>query len=923
MSEKKKRSLNSLKLFQGLIINKDEEDSSNELLQKSSIIKKREMISYKKLQNLDLATYDYIFLDRQFCQKTIQDFASFKELIQEIKQIYEPQLLNNKNILSIKVEGKFCFNKYNITKLLSFNEKKIKNLEISSNSRYIRTRDIKYKCCHFYTTKTFFKGKHCFEIEILQMDDFEITFGILNINHIDVFKREFCKSKNNELSQNVNFNFSLMYNLEFFKLKSPIFFKKNNNLYHHYLSYGDIIGLCFDLDKKLLYLFLNGEIINTYVLNISTGSNISFVPIISLEKYKEIIFNPGPNLKFQENYIKLGFIPLDENGENNYEKSQLVNVTNKYIDILINNGKTIINNKNITYSDINQIYNDIFDFLGNVSFQHSYIIQNCFIKTIQANNNYENNNDELEFYYICIRYILNSVKDQKTLLNNIIKNLIESIHICLITGNSSFKKLYLLLSHLFSKQDIINIISKFNPKSIRNIFSQIFIHFHPNKNFLQNINLDINITSKKIPNLKNTSFDDIIFKDIVSNSSEFYNNLFLGQEEYIKQNIKQIFSKLVGIILKSGIETDDNKNVNENFLMKNFKDFFKLMKERICSAYASKGEKEFNNILKSFFIPGMLLFNNSYKKEENNLISFSIKKYLNEDNNEKLGGTMKYINENHVKEIKNFEEISKMKINSANNVFILLFLDYFFCENEASIFWSVLDQMISKFEDFSPTKFINSVQRDSSEFLHRKFIKLIEYNLCFPNFEDIEIFVKFLQNFAVFINDELYEKKLIYFLPEKIFYRFKHIILFLKTVMKRLSQEILFDENTNSHNNNITDIKTMLKLKKEALKILCKQCLKQYLSILVKIISDKNIKKLEFKCEILKTLQNSITEEEYFTDEEIFNIFNFLNEIHNDVEYKKSVNDFLKIFDNKIFVKDKVFTNLGKRLNKLLEKKRK
>ena len=54
MSEKKKRSLNSIKLFQGLIINKDEEDSSDELLQKSSVIKKREMITYKKLQNLDL-----------------------------------------------------------------------------------------------------------------------------------------------------------------------------------------------------------------------------------------------------------------------------------------------------------------------------------------------------------------------------------------------------------------------------------------------------------------------------------------------------------------------------------------------------------------------------------------------------------------------------------------------------------------------------------------------------------------------------------------------------------------------------------------------------------------------------------------------------------------------------------------------------
>ena len=80
------------------------------------------------------------------------------------------------------------------------------------------------------------------------MADFEITFGILNFNHIDVFKKEFGKSKINELAQ--KFNFSLMNNFECFKMKSPIFKKKNNNIYHHYLSYGDVMGLCFDLDKK-------------------------------------------------------------------------------------------------------------------------------------------------------------------------------------------------------------------------------------------------------------------------------------------------------------------------------------------------------------------------------------------------------------------------------------------------------------------------------------------------------------------------------------------------------------------------------------------------------------------------------------------------------------------------------------------------
>ena len=225
MSEKKnRRTINSLKLFQDLIINRDEENSSEDVLPSSTIIKKKEMITFKKLQNLDLTTYDYIFLDRQFCNETIQDFDSFKKLLKDIKQKYKPELLNNRSIQDIKAEGKFCFNKYNLTRLMSFNDKKSKNVEISLNSKYIRTYDMKAKFRHFYTTKSFFAGKHCFEIEVLQMADFEITFGLLNINCIDAFKKEFCKSKNNELVQKTNF--ALINNFEFFKLKSPIFIKK-------------------------------------------------------------------------------------------------------------------------------------------------------------------------------------------------------------------------------------------------------------------------------------------------------------------------------------------------------------------------------------------------------------------------------------------------------------------------------------------------------------------------------------------------------------------------------------------------------------------------------------------------------------------------------------------------------------------------
>ena len=122
MSEKKNRKyLNSFKIFQELIINKENSDESSEdLLHKSQIIKKKELISYKNLQNIDLNTYDYIFLDRQICNKIIQDFASFKLLISEIKKKFKPELLNYRDIQTIKSEGKFCFNKFNITKIISF-----------------------------------------------------------------------------------------------------------------------------------------------------------------------------------------------------------------------------------------------------------------------------------------------------------------------------------------------------------------------------------------------------------------------------------------------------------------------------------------------------------------------------------------------------------------------------------------------------------------------------------------------------------------------------------------------------------------------------------------------------------------------------------------------------------------------------------
>ena len=683
---------------------KKEKKDNKELLSKT----KKEMITYKRLQNIDLTTYDIIFSSRQFENSIIEGFASFKALLQEIKNQFKPELLFNKNISAIKKEGKFSLDKYNLAKMVPFREKRFKNLEISINNRYINIKDIrddKIELRQFYITKSIFKGKHCFEINIINLFDTKMIFGLVDINSFEDFRKEFYELNVNNFNRN---NIIFTKNIDCFFLESPFFIRKDtNNIYYHFLKYGDIIGFGFDLENKLLYLYLNGEIVNTYILHIKMGENISFIPFISLNKFNELIINLGEKLKYEENYKKMGLIPFNEIGTNNYEISNLKKVTDDYIDILINERKSIISN-NISFSDINEIYHDIFDFLGNISFQHSFIIQNCFIKNIELN--YENNKNS-ELYYICIRYILNSVKDQKNLLRNIILNLIESIHIYLIKGDLSFKKLYKFFIFLLSKNDIINIISKFDSYTIKYIFSQIFVPFHPDEDIFNKINLDFIIKSDQKSNTKNEN----IFKDLVVDSQIFTHYLKLAQEFYDEQNICEIFSEFVEIILKNGIESEENQNMWDNIIIKNLNEFLKsklkyLSKTNICMNNTATG---FNNILKSFFIPGMLLFNNFYennKKSNNNyLISCSIIKYFVKDQEEKLGGTMKYINTHYIKKINNYNEIINMKIDNINSVFLLEFIELFFINNKSEYLWDFIKNIFSVDEDFTKEKFISSI----------------------------------------------------------------------------------------------------------------------------------------------------------------------------------------------------------------------
>ena len=884
--------------------NERKEDDKELLLSKTN----KEIATYKKLQNIDLSFYDSIFSNFQFGNIIIEDFTSFKVLLQDIKKQFKSDLLYNQNISSIQKEGKFCFDKYNLAKIVPFCGK-ILNLEISINNKYIKTKDISIKYRQFFINSSIFKGKHCFEIDIINLLDNKILFGLLDINKIEDFNKELFNLTSEDL---IKSNIRLIHNLVCFNLETSISIKKSsNNIYNHYLKYGDIIGFGFDLDNRLLYLYLNGEIVNTYILNVEIGENISFIPVISINELSEIIINLDEKLKYLKNYKEKGFIPFNEIGKNNYEISGLKKVTDDYINILINNEKSIIKNNNLTFSDINEIYHDIFDFLGNISFQHSFIIQNSFIKNIEIN--YENDED-LEFYYIFLRYTLNSVKEQKSLLKNIILNLIESIHIYLIKGNLAFKKLYNLFIFLLSKNDFVYIISEFDSHTIKYIFSQICISFHPNEVLFNKFNFDFIIKTNQ--NLENNN--DFILKDLIKDSRLF--TLYIKEIKlfYDKQNICKIFSKLVETILKNGIESAENENMWNNIIIKNLNDFIISELNSLSKANISINKKiaRFNDIFKSFFIPGMLLFNNlyeDYKKSSNNyLVINPILKYLIKNKGEKLGGIEKYINI----PINNYNEFINMKMESVSSIFLLEFIELFFLNNNAKNLWHSLFNTFSVLEGFKKENFISSIKKSSHDEIHSKFLSFLEYQLNFPSLEEIEIYIHFLINFANILLNDLYPSKLIYFLPAKIIMLLPKLITFLTCIIVNLFRDLQY----------ILDYSNSYQKEKKTyfndIFVLANNCLQQIISVFIKIISDECVKIIPVKCAILKFFKRLLISGIVLSDEQFFCLFNFINnEIHKDEEYQDEVLNFIEIFNEKLKTSETSFTRLGKNLYELFNKK--
>ena len=861
MSNKQKKRSNSFhsnsikNQRRALHFNIIESKSNGDILNKTTsiLLTKKEMISLKQLQNVELTTYDYIFVGRKLLNTTIQDFESFTKLLRSIKNKFKPSLFKaNYNIQNIKKEGKFSITSDNLTNLIIIN-KKDKKAEISINTSYINISDTKNSFI-FYTTKSIFKGKHCLELEIMNQSEPNISYGLINVSKIYNLSSKILQLFNEKLGE-----------LNIFKLNNPIFYSENEKYYNHFITYGDILGLCFDLDRKILQIYINGILRGTHTLRIEAGENCAFVPIISLGRNTKIIFNPGNNLKYLHKYINAGFIPLDEEGNNSYEKSQMKNVTDEFIDILIKNGRSIISNKNISNSDINQIYHIIFEFLANISFKHSYIIQKSFIKQFIDKYSKEKLDDmDLEFYYVCLKYILNSSKDPKSILKNLFLNLAENIHILMIKGKveniNSIKIIMKLFTFIFTKKKIMDIFSKMKITT-KKIFKAIFVSFHIYSSLYNNY-LDFEINNN-IANINNNS-------NALNNINEYFPQIIISKSELkrkvlslkndLKNNSNDIlnfFNELIISLFKNGADAENKKIFNI------FKTFLKNELKNIYKTCFCKGKFQFNNIFKNIFVPAMNLFNQQYEKVyRTDRNSLSIKKYLKqyETDGEKIGGTIKHIFEQYPKNIPNFQELLSYDIKDYNNVFFLEFIYILFIDSNSYIIWDILCNFVEKNISYVDFGFLRNVEKESIELVHLTLLEYLYYHLFHFNSEDLTIFLQFLFNITSFNSNSISKF------------------------------EILVDN-------------------------LCKQ----YISILIKIIQDKNIKKLILKCESIECLQKYIYINEYFTDENLISLFDFVNLIHNDDECEKYAQNFMKIFENDMYNKKSKYYKFGVQLIRIIK----
>ena len=215
---------------------------------------------------------------------------------------------------------------------------------------------------------------------------------------------------------------------------------RDENRFGKIWDYGDIIGVCIDLDNKKLEYFQNGEKLGEFKKNIEKGPGIAYFPAASISECEKCCFNFGA-CPFA--YCYPGYEPID------IPKSQYngsFEVTSSLLQCL--NHSNLLNFLDDDFIDIyskQSVHQKIFYFLTNISFNDLFLCK-CllfpFMYSLMKKNKIQ--------YKIFLEQLTNNIElnDNKIFFNGFFEKLTNIIEEYALMGPKFYKK-YELYIELF------------------------------------------------------------------------------------------------------------------------------------------------------------------------------------------------------------------------------------------------------------------------------------------------------------------------------------------------------------------------------------------------------------------------------------------------------------------------------------------
>ena len=267
-----------------------------------------------------------------------------------------------------------------------------------------------------------YKGKWCYEV-------------LLESNGL--FQLGFCQLKTPFTGQTGVGDDRHSFGYDGYRLSC---WNQDENRYGKVWDYGDIIGVCIDLDNKHIEYYQNGEKLGIVKKDIEAGSGIAYFPGLSFSDYEKCSFNFGA---YPFVYSYPGYEPID------IPKSQYngsFEVTSQLLQCLNHSSLLDFLDNDMVDSCLKKLVNQkIFYFLINISFKDFFLCK-CLLFPFMYSLTKKN---KIHYQIFLEQLSINlSLNDNKTFFNDFFEKLTNIIEEYALMGPKFYNQ-YQLFSELF------------------------------------------------------------------------------------------------------------------------------------------------------------------------------------------------------------------------------------------------------------------------------------------------------------------------------------------------------------------------------------------------------------------------------------------------------------------------------------------